>query len=67
MRVGDDEGGGRKYDIVTFVVAGVLAAIVLGAIGYGILTSSRVTTALPSMGPAHPASSLSQASTIGSR
>jgi hypothetical protein len=42
-----DDRGDREYDLITFVLAGVLAVIVLGAIGYGIFNSSRVTTAIP--------------------
>jgi hypothetical protein len=38
----------REFDTITFVLAGVLSAIVLGAIGYGIVNSSRGTTAIPS-------------------
>lgn len=58
--------GGRRdrdYDTVTFVLAGVLAMIVLGAIGYGIVNSSRVTTAIPALSPSEPAKPVSQAST----
>ena len=38
----------REFDAVTFVLASILAAIILGAVGYGILNSSRGTTAIPS-------------------
>jgi hypothetical protein len=38
----------REFDAITFVLAGVLSAILLGAIGYGIVNSSRGTTAIPS-------------------
>jgi hypothetical protein len=37
----------RDHDIITFVLAGVLALIVLAAVGYGISNSSRVATILP--------------------
>jgi hypothetical protein len=37
----------REFDTITFVLAGVLSAIVLGAIGYGIVNSSRGTTTIP--------------------
>jgi hypothetical protein len=39
----------REFDTITFVLAGVLSAIVLGAVGYGILNSSRGTTTIPSL------------------
>jgi hypothetical protein len=42
-----DDRGDRGYDVIIFVLAAVLGAIVLGAIGYGIFNSSRVTTAIP--------------------
>src|SRR5258708_6279784 len=31
----------REFDIITFVLAGMLSAVVLGAVGYGILKSSK--------------------------
>lgn len=43
----DEKRGDRGYDVITFVLAAVLGAIVLGAVGYGIFNSSRVTTAIP--------------------
>ena len=59
----------REFDAITFVLAGVLSAIVLGAVGYGIFKSSKGTTTFPSLtagsqtsGPAEP-----PASTTGSR
>ena len=39
----------REFDAITFLLAGVLSAIVLGAIGYGIFNSSRVATTIPSL------------------
>jgi hypothetical protein len=39
----------REFDAITFALAGVLGAIVLGAIGYGIFNSSRTTTAIPAL------------------
>jgi hypothetical protein len=42
-----DERGDRDHDVITFVLAAVLGVIVLGAVGYGIFNSSRVTTAIP--------------------
>ena len=32
-----------EFDAITFVLAGVLSAVVLGAVGYGIFKSSRGT------------------------
>jgi hypothetical protein len=37
----------REFDAITFLLAGVLSAIVLGAVGYGIYRSSRVATVIP--------------------
>jgi hypothetical protein len=48
-------------------LAGVLAAIVLGAIGYGVVNSSRVSTAIPAMRPSEPAKPASQVSTTGTK
>lgn len=31
----------REFDTITFVLAGVLGAIILGAVGYGIFNSYR--------------------------
>jgi hypothetical protein len=67
MHGNDGDGRDRGYDTITFVLAGVLVAIVLGAIGYGIVNSSRVTTAIPAMSPSEPAKSASQASTTGAK
>jgi hypothetical protein len=40
----------REFDMITFLLAGVLSAIVLGAVGYGIFNSSKgVTTNIPSL------------------
>lgn len=49
----DDNGkrGDRHYDTITFLLAGVLGVIVLGAIGYGVFNSSRVTAAIPTPAP----------------
>jgi hypothetical protein len=64
-----NDGGGRErnYNTVTFILAGVLAAIVLGAVSYGIVNSSRVTTAIPAMSPSVPAKPASQVSTTGAK
>jgi hypothetical protein len=37
----------REFDAITFLLAGVLSAIVLGAVGFGIFKSSRVATVIP--------------------
>jgi FlaG/FlaF family flagellin (archaellin) len=37
----------REFDAITFVLAAVLASVVLGAVGYGIYKSSKVATAIP--------------------
>jgi len=37
----------REFDAITFVLAGVLSAIILGAVGYGISKSSRMASPLP--------------------
>jgi hypothetical protein len=59
----------REFDIMTFVLAGVLSAIVLGAIGYGILNSSQATATIPSLtaGARIPGPPDRPASTTGSR
>ena len=36
-----------EFDGITFLLAGVLSAVVLGAVGYGIVKSSRVATVIP--------------------
>lgn len=38
----------REFDAITFLLAGVLSAIILGAVGYGIYNSSKVGTTIPS-------------------
>jgi hypothetical protein len=60
----------REFDTITFVLAGVLAAIILGAIGYGVFNSSRGTTiTIPSLsaGWQIPGPQERPASTTGSR
>jgi len=37
----------REFDIVTFVLAAILALTILGAVGYGIFNSSRVASTIP--------------------
>lgn len=36
----------REFDAITFVLAGALSAIVLGAVGYGVIKSSRGTATI---------------------
>jgi hypothetical protein len=40
----------KEFDAITFILAGVLSAIILGAIGYGVVKSSHVATPLPPPG-----------------
>ena len=47
MKEDPNERRERGFDAITFLLAGVLSAIVGGAIGYGILKSSKVATILP--------------------
>ena len=37
----------REFDAITFVLAGVLSAILVGAVGYGVVKSSRGTATIP--------------------
>jgi hypothetical protein len=59
----------RKFDAITFVLAGVLSAIVLGAVGYGIVNSSQRTATIPSVnaGSQVPNPAVPPLSTTGSR
>jgi hypothetical protein len=58
----------REFDAITFVLAGVLSAIVLGAVGYGITKSSRGTATIPlTAGSQVPGPPEPPASTTGSR
>ena len=59
----------REFDTITFLLAGALSAIVLGAIGYGIVNSSRGTTTIPSLtaGSQVPGPPERPVSTTGSR
>lgn len=43
----DDERKERGFDALTFLLAGVLSAIVVGAVGYGIFKSSKAVTIVP--------------------
>jgi len=58
----------REFDTITFVLAAVLSAIILGAVGYGIVNSYRGTT-IPSLtaGSQVPGPPQRPASTTGSR
>ena len=58
----------HKFDTITFVLAGMLSAIILGAVGYGVFKSSRGTT-IPSLtaGSQIPQAPEPPVSTIGSR
>jgi len=59
----------REFDAITFVLAGVLSAIILGAVGYGIVNSSRWATTVPAWdtGSQMPRPPEPPASTTGSR
>ena len=37
----------RDFDLITFFLATVLAGIIIGAMSYGVVNSSRVATPLP--------------------
>lgn len=43
----EPERSERKYDLVTFALAGALTVFILAAVGYGIVTSSRVASTVP--------------------
>ena len=53
----DDDGKRREreFDAVTFLLAGVLSAIVIGALGYGVFKSSRIGTTVPPLAADTPA------------
>jgi hypothetical protein len=59
----------REFDAVTFVLAGALSAILLGAVGYGVVKSSRGTTNIPALtaGQQIPQPPEPPVSTTGSR
>jgi len=44
-----DDRREREFDAITFVLASVLSAILLGAIGYGIVNSSQRATNVPAL------------------
>ena len=41
MKEDPNERREREFDAITFLLAGVLSAVVLGAVGYGIFKSSQ--------------------------
>jgi hypothetical protein len=45
--INDNQRAERQFDVLTFVLAGLLAAIVFVAVGYGIFISSRVASVIP--------------------
>ena len=47
MKEDPNERREREFDAITFLLAGVLSAIVVGAVGYGIVKSSKVATIIP--------------------
>jgi hypothetical protein len=50
MNEDPDERREREFDMITFLLAGILSAIVLGAVGYGIFNSSKgVTATVPTL------------------
>ena len=51
MKKGPNERREREFDAITFLLAGVLSAVILGAVGYGIAKSSRVATVIPPPAP----------------
>ena len=58
----------RNFDTITFILAGVLSAIVVGAVGYGIFNASKGTTAnIPSLTAGSHMPAEPPASTTGSR
>jgi hypothetical protein len=50
----EEERREREFDAVTFVLAGALSAILLGAVGYGVVKSSRGTTNIPALTAGSP-------------
>jgi hypothetical protein len=43
----NDPRAEHEFDVITLVLAGVLAAIVLAAVGYGVFRSSEVAVTIP--------------------
>jgi hypothetical protein len=64
-----DDRREREFDAITFVLAGVLSAILLGAVGYGIVNSSQRATNVPALtaGSPIPQPPAPPLSTTGSR
>ena len=59
----------REFDAITFVLAGVLSAILLGAISYGIVNSShRAASTVPALNASTqvPSPALPPVTTTGS-
>lgn len=42
-----DRRAEHEFDVITFVLAGLLALIILSAVGYGIFGSTEVASTLP--------------------
>ena len=51
MKEDPNERREREFDAITCLLAGVLSAVVLGAVGYGIIKSLRVATLVPPPAP----------------
>jgi hypothetical protein len=49
----DVERRERGFDIVTLVLAGLLALIILGALGYGVFNTSQVAETVPMSDKVH--------------
>ena len=47
MREDPDNRRERDFDLITFLLAAVLTGIILGAMSYGVVNSSRVAIPLP--------------------
>jgi hypothetical protein len=47
MREDPEKRREREFDLITFLLAAVLTGIILGAMSYGVVNSSRVATPLP--------------------
>jgi hypothetical protein len=43
-----DERREREFDTITFILAGILTAVILVAVGYGIYNSPKVAMTIPS-------------------
>jgi hypothetical protein len=47
MKQDPNERREREFDAITFLLAGVLSAIIAGAVGYGIYKSPKIATTIP--------------------